>query len=141
MSVSPLKQVESIVFPARDLDASIEFWSAALGRKPAFQTDDFASFDAGSVSIGLTQAPWRDEPVVFWACDDIEETHRALSAAGAITLVEVEGGTLDEKGRGVPVPGVDPVTGAVDVPGSRLAAMQGPDGTLVALNQAVEGGW
>ncbi len=137
MPDSPLTRVESIVFPTRDLDGPIAFWSAALGREASFRTDDFASFDAGDVSIGLTQAPWREEPVVFWSCDDIEEAHRALSAAGAITMVEVADGTLVERGRGEAVPGVDPVTGAVDVPGARLATMQAPDGGLIALNQAI----
>ncbi|MFH5211162.1 VOC family protein [Antrihabitans spumae] len=141
MSGSPLNRVESIVFPTRDLDASIKFWSVALGHGPAFRTDDFASFEAGNVSVGLTKAPWRDEPVVFWACDQIEDAHRALTVAGAVTMIEVAGGTLEEQGEGTPVAGVDSATGAVDVPGARLATMRAPDGTLVALNQALEESW
>ena len=85
MPDSPLTRVESIVFPTRDIDGSLALWSAALGREASFRTDDFASLDAGDVSSGLTQAPGREEPVVFWSCDDIEEAHRALSAAGAGT--------------------------------------------------------
>ncbi|GAB09262.1 hypothetical protein GOARA_035_00180 [Gordonia araii NBRC 100433] len=137
----PLTRIDSVVFPARDLDASIAFWSAALGREPDFRSDDFASFSTETVSIGLTKLPWVDEPVVFWDADDVDNAHRQLSELGSSTLVEVADGSLAPLGEGQPVDGVDPNTGVVDVPGAKLAVLRAPDNTLIALNQAVEGGW
>jgi hypothetical protein len=141
VSVPPITGIDSVVYPARDLGRSVAFWSSLLRSEPSFQTDDYASFGVGDASIGLTRLPWVDEPVIFWAVDDIEAAHAALSGLGSQTMVEVAGGRLAPLGEGSPVEGVDPVTGVVGVPGAKLAVVRAPDGTLVALNQAVAGGW
>lgn len=141
IQVTILTRIDSVVFPARDLDASVAFWTAALGREPDFRTDDFASFSTETVSIGLTKLPWQDEPVVFWETDDVQSAHQALSALGSTTLVEIADGSLAPLGHGQPVDGVDPQTGVVDVPGAKLAVLRAPDSTLIALSQPVEGEW
>ena len=137
MSVPPLSRIDSIVFPARDLDASISFWSTALGREPDIRTADFCSFTTDTVSIGLTRQPWVEEPVVFWQTDDIAAAHRILSGLGSAALAEIDDGSLAVVGHRRMVEGVDPQTGVVDVPGAKLAVLRAPDSTLVALNQPV----
>jgi hypothetical protein len=127
---------KNVVFPARDLPASVAAWTAVLGREPAFVGEDFAVFAGDGVEIGLTAAPWFDHPLVFWEVAEIEESHRALVAAGAVALGEIADGSLAELGTAEVTNG-DPATGIVDVPGGRLAVLKAADGNLVGLHQAV----
>ena len=132
-----LKGFANVVFPARDLEAGIAAWSAVLGEEPAFQGSDFAVFSGGGVELGLTAAPWVEHPLVFWKVDNIEDTHRALAAAGAKPMGEIADGSLAEIGT-ADVANGDPATGIVDVPGGRLAVLKASDGNLVGLNQEVQ---
>lgn len=133
----------NVVLPARDLPASIAAWAALLGQQPAFQSDDFAAFSGDGVEIGLTAAPWVDHPLVFWAVDDIERTHRTLVAAGATAMTEIADGSLAEIGTVEAAMGdnIDPATGIVDMPGARLAVLKAADGNLVGITQEVPMDW
>ncbi|WP_280236707.1 VOC family protein [Nocardia cyriacigeorgica] len=133
----------NVVLPARDLAASIEVWAALLGQQPAFQSDDFAAFSGDGVEIGLTAAPWVDHPLVFWTVEDIEQTHRALIAAGATAMTEIADGSLAEVGAAEAAAGdnIDPATGIVDMPGARLAVLKAADGNLIAITQEVPMDW
>ena len=105
-----------------------------LGREPAFVGEDFVVFSGDGVEVGLTALPWVDHPLVFWRVDDIEDSHRVLTARGATPLGEIADGSLAELGTAAITNG-DPKTGIVDVPGGRLAVLQAPDGNLIGLTQ------
>ena len=47
------------VFPAGELAASVEAWTAVLGQEPAFVGKDFAVFTGDGAEIGLA---WRCVP-------------------------------------------------------------------------------
>jgi hypothetical protein len=129
-----IKGFANVVFPTPDLGTGVTAWKAALAQEPAFVGEDFAAFSGGGVEIGLTTRPWVDGPLVFWEVDDIEETHRGLSARGATPLAETSDGTLAELGTAEVTNG-DPETGIVDVPGGRLAVVRVPDGNYLGLSQ------
>ena len=132
--MSYLRGIRSVIFPTRDLQASVTVWTQLLGTAPAYQTADFAVFNDGANEVGLSQAPWVDHPLVFWNVEDIEEAHRTLVASGAKAMGEIAGGSVAALGT-APVTNGDPTTGIVDVPGRRIAALQLADGALIALLQ------
>ena len=134
--MSSLKGIRTIIFPTRDLQASITAWTQVLGKAPAYQGPDLAVFLDGANEVGLSQVPWVDHPLVFWKVEDIEEAHRALVASGAKAMGEIAGGSLAELGT-APVANGDPTTGIVDVPGRRIAALQVADGTLIGILQEI----
>lgn len=125
----------NVVFPTRDLQASVAAWTELLGHGPVFAGDDFAAFSGDDVRLGLTALPWVDHPLVFWHVDDVEEAHRALVARGATPLGEIADGSLAPIGEAEVTNG-DPETGIVDVPGGRLAVLRAADGNLIGLTQA-----
>jgi hypothetical protein len=138
--MSYLKGIRTIIFPARDLEASIVAWTQALGKAPAYQTPDFAAFFTEDSELGLSRLPWVDHPLVFWKVEDIEEAHRALVAAGAKAMGEIAGGSMAELGIATVTNG-DPTTGIVDVPGRRLAVLKAADGNLMGILQEVSMAW
>ena len=97
--MSYLKGIRSVIFPTRDLQASITIWTQVLGKAPAYQTPDFAVYNDGANEVGLSQAPWVDHPLVFWNVEDIEEAHRTLVASGAKAMGEIAGGSVAELGQ------------------------------------------
>ena len=131
-----LSGIRSVIFPTRDLQASVTVWTHMLGTAPAYQTPDFAVFpnDANGVEVGLSAAPLVGHPLVYWQVDDIEEAHRALVASGAKAMGVIAGGSVAELGT-APVTNGDPTTGILDVPGRRIAALQLSDGSLIAILQ------
>ena len=124
----------NVVFPTRDLEASVAAWTDLLGHGPVFAGDDFAAFAGEDVQIGLTALPWVDHPLVFWQVDDVEQARGELVARGATPLGEVADGSLAPIGEAEVTNG-DPGTGIVDVPGGRLAVLRVPDGNLLGLTQ------
>lgn len=72
--------------------------------------------------------------------EDIEETHRALVAAGATAMGEVTGGSLAKLGTAEVTNG-NPTTGIVDVPGRRLAVLKVADGNLLGISQDLLMAW
>jgi hypothetical protein len=122
----------NVVFPTRDLRASVAAWTELLGHGPAFAGDDFAAFSGDDVQLGLTALPWVDHPLVFWRVDDVEAAHGALVARGATALGEIADGSLAPVG-GAEVVNGDPGTGIVEVPGGRLAVLRAADGNLIGL--------
>lgn len=129
-----LKGFANVVYPTKDLAASVAAWRAVLDQDPAFTGDDFAVFTGQGAEVGLSSAPWVDHPLVFWKVEDIEEAHRQLVAAGARPMVEVADGSLAELGTAEVTNG-DPDTGIVEMPGGKLAVLKAADGNLVAINQ------
>ena len=124
----------NVVFPTRDLEASVAAWTELLGHGPVFAGEDFAAFSGDDVRLALTALPWVDHPLVFWRVDDVEAAHGELVARGATPLGEVADGSLAPIGEGEVTNG-DPETGIVDVPGGRLAVLRAPDGNLLGLSQ------
>jgi hypothetical protein len=142
--------IATVVFPARDFQASIKAWSTVFGGgRPAFSSSgiettpgqaDFAVFKTADIEIGLTSLPWVDEPLVMLSTADIIESRRALIDAGAVGLGETADGSLARLGA-APVTNGDPETGIVDVPGARLAVVQLADGTKLGLRQSLPATW
>jgi hypothetical protein len=130
--------IRTVVYPARDMTASVESWTSTLGHGPRWESPDYVAFDAGGVEIGLSRLPWFDQALVFWNVDDIEAAQAELTAVGATALGEVEGGSMAAIGDGEVVTG-DPKTGIVTIPGLRLAVVKATDGSLVGLAQVTEG--
>ena len=124
----------NVVFPTRDLEASVAAWTELLGHGPVFAGEDFAAFSGDDVQLGLTALPWVDHPLVFWQVDDVAQAHLELLARGATALGEVADGSLAPIGEAEVTNG-DPGTGIVDVPGGRLAVLRVPDGNLLGLTQ------
>lgn len=141
--------IATVVFPARDFQASIDAWSTVFGTGPTFSSGgverapgeaDFAVFKTPEIEVGLTSAPWTDAPLVLLDTDDIEKTRRELIDAGATGLGEVADGSLAVLGT-APVTNGDPATGIVDVPGSRLAVVRLADGSKLGLRQSLPVAW
>jgi hypothetical protein len=141
--------IATVVFPARNFQASVDAWSTVFGTGPTFSSGgieralgdaDFAVFKTSEIEVGLTSLPWTDAPLVLLDTDDIERTRGELIEAGASGLGEVADGSLAVLGT-APVTNGDPATGIVDVPGSRLAVVQLADGTKLGLRQALPGAW
>lgn len=128
--------IATVVFPAHNLEAAIADWTPAFGAEPVFVVpDDFALFKSEMAEIGLTAKPWVNEPLVFFATDDIDAARDALLVRGATPLGEVEDGSLAALGT-APIVNGDPDTGIVDMPGARLAVVRLRCGNLLGLRQA-----
>ena len=141
--------IATVVFPARNFQASIKAWSTVFGSGPAFSSGgielapgqaDFAVFKTADIEIGLTSLPWVNEPLIMLDTDDIVESRRALIEAGAVGLGEISDGSLAPLGT-APVTNGDPETGVVDVPGARLAVVQLADGSKLGLRQSLPTAW
>jgi hypothetical protein len=137
--------IATVVFPARNFEASVAAWSTVFGTGPTFSSGgleraageaDFAVFKTADIEIGLTSLPWVDEPLVLLDTEDIEASRRALIEAGAVALAEIADGSLARLGT-APVTNGDPDTGIVDVPGARLAALELADGSKLGLRQSL----
>jgi hypothetical protein len=125
-----------VVFPARDLAAGIAAWSTVFTSGPLFAGPDFALFRSDGLEIGVSSAPWIDEPLVMLPTDNIEKARQDLIDAGATGLGEVADGSLAELGTATVTNG-DPVTGIIDSPGTRLAVVRLANGNHVGLRQAM----
>jgi len=125
-----LKTIRTIVYPARDLDASIAAWSKIMG-KPVYKNNDFATFvGKDGVDIRLNRVPWADQPITFWEVDDIEIACGEMLESGTAAMRESEHGSLDE------VTAIDdPTTGVINKPGRKLAIFKLADGNLIGLLQ------
>jgi hypothetical protein len=141
--------IATVVFPARNFEASVQAWSTVFGGGPAFSSDgierapgeaDFAVFKTADTEIGLTSLPWVDEPLVLLDSDDIEQTRQELIKAGAVGLGETADGSVAPLGSAAITNG-DPETGIVDVPGARLAVVQLANGSKLGLRQSQPSAW
>jgi hypothetical protein len=74
--------IATVVFPARNFEASVQAWSTVSGTGPTYSSSgieraanetDFAVFKTADIEIGLTSLPWVDEPLVLLNTDDIEQ--------------------------------------------------------------------
>ena len=141
--------IATIVFPAREFEASVTAWTSVFGTGPAFSSSgqqtppgeaDFAVFKTTDIEIGLTSLPWVDEPLVFIDTDDIEQTRQRLVDEGATGLGEIADGSLAELGT-APITNGSPETGVVEVPGARLAVVRLANGNLLGLRQSLPVAW
>ena len=126
--------IRTIVYPARDLKASVTAWSKMLGA-PVYQNDDFATFvGKDGIDIRLSRLPWVDYPLTFWEVKDIEKAHTDMLENGATAMGIVEEGVLDEIGKR-PITNGNSKTGIISVPGRKLAIFKLGDSNLVGLLQ------
>ena len=141
--------IATVVFPARNFEASVHSWSTVFGTGPTFSSSgveraaheaDFAVFKTAEIEIGLTSLPWVDEPLVLLNTDDIEQSRRELIETGATGLGEIADGSLAPLGT-APVTNGDPETGIVNVPGARLAVVELANGNKVGLRQTLPTSW
>ncbi len=86
-----LARIGQIAVNVHDLQRAVEFYRDRLGMRFLFQVPGMAFFDCGGVRLmlGLPEKPEFDHPasIIYYAVDDIRETHRALAAAG-VAFVE-----------------------------------------------------
>jgi hypothetical protein len=141
--------IATVVFPARNFEASVQSWSTVFGTGPTFSSSgveraadeaDFAVFKTADIEIGLTSLPWVDEPLVLLNTDDIERSRRELIETGATGLGEIADGSLAPLGT-APVTNGDPETGIVNVPGARLAVVELANGNKLGLRQTLPTSW
>jgi len=141
--------IATVVFPAREFEASVSAWTSVFGTGPAFSSSgqqtapgeaDFAVFKTPDIEIGLTSLPWVDEPLLFLDTEDIEQTRQALIDSGAKGLGEVADGSLAELGS-APITNGSAETGVVEVPGARLAVVRLANGNLLGLRQSMPVAW
>ncbi|HWZ65698.1 MAG TPA: VOC family protein [Patescibacteria group bacterium] len=133
-SMLNVKTIRTIVYPTRDLMASVTAWSKILG-DPVYQNDNSVTFlGKDGIDIRLSRLPWVNYPLTFWEVEDIEKAHANMLRDGAIAMSEVQGGTLAEIGK-QPITNGDSKTGVISVPGRKLAIFRLADGNLVGLVQ------
>ena len=141
--------IATVVFPAREFEASVSAWTSVFGTGPAFSSSgqqtapgeaDFAVFKTPDIEIALTSLPWVDEPLLFLDTDDIEQTRQELIDSGATGLGEVADGSLAELGS-APITNGSADTGVVEVPGARLAVVRLANGNLLGLRQSMPVAW
>jgi hypothetical protein len=129
-----VKTIRTIVYPARDLKASIAAWSKILGT-PVYENDDFATFvGEDGIDIRLSRLPWVDYPLTFWEVEDIEKACAEMLKTGAITLDVVQSDMLERIGE-QSVTNDDFKTHIISVPGRKLAILKIADNSLVGLLQ------
>jgi DNA-binding CsgD family transcriptional regulator/predicted enzyme related to lactoylglutathione lyase len=82
ISLGPIGQVSLSI---RDVARAERFYGETLGLPHHFTFGDLAFFDAGGVRLYLhrkDEADWRPGSIVYFLCDDIAATHRALLERG-----------------------------------------------------------
>ena len=72
----------NVVFPTRDLQASVAAWTDLLGHGPVFAGDDFAAFAGDDAQIGLTGLSPEEEPTP----QRLTEVAQQAKAAKATTI-------------------------------------------------------
>lgn len=76
--------LRTVVYPAPDLAASRQWFSAVLGTEPYFEQAYYVGYSVGGYELGLDPAlPPALGPVTYWAVRDADQALAKLLAAGA----------------------------------------------------------
>ncbi len=82
------ENVQLIVYPAKDLEASKRFFSAFLGAAPYADTPYYVGFKAGDMEIGLD--PQGPEIIAYVDVRDVRESLKSMLEAGASVFQDVK---------------------------------------------------
>ncbi|MFF1574179.1 VOC family protein [Leifsonia sp. NPDC058292] len=104
--------LRTVVYPAPDLAAAKEWWSAVLGVQPYFDEPFFVGFNPGGYELGLDPAADPEAgPQTYWGVRSIDAAAARLTELGAV-----------------------PVDAIADVgDGIRLGTFRAPDGSILGL--------
>ena len=79
-----VRAVDFVVFPVKDMSATVSFYRDTLGLDPFFEGDGWSEFEVGNVTLSFMQS---DEVVlgggsIALAVEDVEATLAELKSAG-----------------------------------------------------------
>jgi len=90
--------LRSLIYPAKDLDASKKWWSAALGKDPYFDDGGYVGFDLGGYELGLNSFSQNlHGPITYIGVPNVEEAVAQLVEQGSKVLMapmDVGGGIV-----------------------------------------------
>jgi predicted enzyme related to lactoylglutathione lyase len=116
----PLEGLRTVIYPAPDLDATKQWWTAMLGIAPYFDQPFYVGFNVGGYELALMpDADPADGALVYWGVHDVAEAVAAATAAGSTEHTPVA-----DVGDGI-------VTATVRTPdGTILGLISNPNFTL-----------
>ena len=80
-----LHGLRTVIYPAPDLDAAKEWWTAILGLAPYFDQPFYVGYSVAGYELGLLpDADPADGALVYWGVDDVAEAVRDTVAVGAV---------------------------------------------------------
>ena len=83
MSIS-FEGLRTVIYPASDLDAAKQWWTALLGIDPYFDQPFYVGFSVAGYELALMpDADPADGALVYWGVRDVAETVAAAKAAGS----------------------------------------------------------
>ena len=86
------KGIKTIIYPVNDLDAAKQLFTALIGSDPAQDTPYYVGWDVSGQDIGLDPNGHRNgatSPTGYWHVDDIQQTLKELTTAGATQQQDV----------------------------------------------------
>ena len=77
--------LRTVIYPARDLDATKAWFTALLGVEPYFDQPFYVGYDVGGYELGLdpSEQAAATGPVTYWGVPDADESVARLVATGA----------------------------------------------------------
>ena len=104
--------LRSLIYPAPDLAAAKEWWTAVLGVEPYFDEPFYVGFDIGGYELGLDPGADPEEgPVTYWGVADLDQAAAEMVERGAVVQAPVS-----EVGESI-----------------RMATFRGPAGAVLGL--------
>lgn len=79
-----LQGLRTVIYPAPDLDAAKQWWTAVLGIAPYFDQPFYVGYSVAGYELGLLpDADPSDGVLTYWAVDDVAAAFQEAIAAGA----------------------------------------------------------
>lgn len=80
----PIEGLRTVIYPAPDLDAAKQWWTALLGIDPYFDQPFYVGFSVAGYELALMpDADPADGALVYWGVPDVAEAVAAAKAAGS----------------------------------------------------------
>ncbi len=87
------KGIKTIIYPVRDLTAAKALFTGLLGAEPVMDEPYYVGYAVAGQDIGLDpngHSKGLTGPLAYWHVDDIRSSLKALLAAGAEQLQDVQ---------------------------------------------------
>jgi predicted enzyme related to lactoylglutathione lyase len=79
-----LQGLRTVIYPAADLDAAKQWWSAILGIGPYFDQPFYVGYSVAGYELGLLpDADPGDGALTYWAVEDVAAAVQEAISAGA----------------------------------------------------------
>lgn len=79
-----LQGLRTVIYPAPDLDAAKQWWTAILGITPYFDQPFYVGYSVAGYELGLLpDADPSDGALTYWAVDDVAAAVQEAIATGA----------------------------------------------------------